>query len=468
MEYKRLRKFHREGRRKSHEASTSLTQMELQEARHTPPTHPSQPVATSQRLELMPREYPRILHRSIFTLPRFDLRKEHFHKQPDVVSPGPISDADHFLLAQSTDTSSVILAQNRLLSNHQQCGNSTSSKGGRNQIDTSRKSIASSSGSVANTLPNIRDIMPWIDYEYGITLPSHIEDPPIMHNETSLQATKSSIKKTNKDSNNIVERNIHHHAKYSPPMTSRSDRRKSGDFNGMAGFLSPGASLKGKDSRKSILMRSRNPMAKLFDGTASVDEEVDEYLDNTASHPRQASLHTLQMNPKRDRRKQRASSSDGAIRVHSPVPIRPFSPETPFPMARRGAIYTNENNDCHLMVPIAHSRHIEDPEHLASPHDDPFIERPPSRLCTSLPSSLNKLRLQPKTAATLGSGPALTLSSNTYGGDVEGRDAAQRLLHTMDSLDIKIPFKNPFGGSPAARKRTGRESSVNIAPDVVV
>jgi hypothetical protein len=111
MEYKRLRKFHREGRRKTHEASTSFTQMELQEARHTPPTHPPQPVATGQRLELMPKESPRVLHRSIFTVPRFDWREDHSHKQPDVVSPGTLSDAGHFILAQSTDTSSVILAQ---------------------------------------------------------------------------------------------------------------------------------------------------------------------------------------------------------------------------------------------------------------------------------------------------------------------------------------------------------------------
>jgi hypothetical protein len=123
-----------------------------------------------------------------------------------------------------------------------------------------------------------------------------------------------------------------------------SGRRKSGDSES---YLSPARAGSKRDvesSRKSIFVRTKNPMAKLFDGAAEMEEEE-----------------------RGSRGKKDTSTSSDGTRVLSPVPRRPFGQESAFAAGRRGVLYTSDGQ--------AEDKHED--------KDDPFIE--PS---TSFPQQL--------------------------------------------------------------------------------
>jgi hypothetical protein len=194
------------------------------------------------------------------------------------------------------------------------------------------------------------------------------------------------------------------HATDSPPMTPVGERRKSGNFKNMAGFLIPGA--KAKEQRKSIFVRSRNPMAKLFDGATSLDDDEPPLYE-----PSHLDLE-----------------GNDTERVHSPVPFRPFSPDDL--AGRRRGLYTSDNE---ALVPV-------------SLEEDAFR-----------PVWLESLISTPKTAAA---------KQTVAGGvDVEkdGVDAGMRLKMSMEGWDER-KGRNPW----VAREGKGRVRDVSeIAPDVV-
>jgi hypothetical protein len=172
-------------------------------------------------------------------------------------------------------------------------------------------------------------------------------------------------------------------------------------------------------------VRSRNPMAKLFDGTAS---EADE-----APHPR--------------------GSSEG---IRSPVPMRPFSPDSPFRAGRRDAIYTDSGEDFPAGLPIVHAVEITMVSH---PKDDPFVDT-----ASAMPMSLKKFISRPRAATPVGS-IDMTPSSPP---SPWMTNAAYRLRRSLDA-DVKIAFRNPFGGMGSPKKKgKARCCSREVAPDTVV
>jgi hypothetical protein len=302
-------------------------------------------------------------------------------------------------------------------------GDESSPQGSPTDRSPVTNSGASSEHTGASMQSKIGEVAPWIDVDAGLSQPPPSESPTILHRgSVSQPLSKSSMKKTG------VTRHTQRHKfrlpQESPPIALRRERRKSGDFKGMTGVLSPGSSHKSKESRKATFARSLNPIAKLLDGADSLDcdDDNNNYFRNARFDPTMSFSGPRQTTPPR----RRATSSDSAVRVHSPVPLRPFSP---LALGPRGGMYTSDDSGC-----------------AASPLDDPFVELPSPRFPLSLP----KVVSEPKVAMTMGCGEFEPGHAR-----VESDGAEQRLRKTMDSGDRKGTLKNPFGGSPAARKKGG-------------
>ena len=192
------------------------------------------------------------------------------------------------------------------------------------------ESVASSgnTGSPAQGGANIQEVAPWVDLDAGISLPSSEESAVPDGKAGTLSPRKESRRRR---------------------IGSRRDRHGSGDV----------ATTKGKEgARKSVFVRARNPMAKLFDGA---DSEYDGGGFANAMDESESSLR---------RREERSSE----VRVMSPVPVRWFrmpgsASASPVKGKRRGAIYTDvEGSGSGDVV-----------------GDDPFVDRMSSALVDFVP-----------------------------------------------------------------------------------
>jgi len=466
-EYKRLRKIYREGKHKLPGASPHPVKTEhVPVVRAAPPILPVQPPAANGAPKQTRQEPPGTSHRSMFRRPHFDMPELHPHEQPDVVSPRTVTNTDHFPLVPSKSGTLAIPARNEHRP-HQQPGNESSPSGSQNH--TSHNTTADSSERTGvSTESHIREVAPWIDFDADLTLPSPADTQPIIHEQVISQALNASASKKKK---NNAASSTHHSILYqdSPPISTRRERRKSGDFKGMTGYLSPGgSSSKTKDgSRKSIFVRSRNPMAKLFDGAGSTEDEGEDYFGNAMYEA------SPKGTPRSNKRRQHRSSSEPTTRVHSPIPVRPFSPDSPFRRGRRGAIYTDEDEGVMSTFPAIPTVELNSTASLALPKDDPFVEPPSTSVPTTVLMSLKKFISQPVPASPIGSDGATPLSPLSRPQNGEETGAAQHLRKAMgDGKDAqgKIMFKNPFSGmgSPMGRRKREQKQSSGVAPDFVV
>jgi hypothetical protein len=463
LEYKRLRKFQRDGKRRVTEATTQSVPIELQHIARDEPLVVSPHLSGSGETAAIPSpESSGLSRRSMFKCLRYDMPERDPDIQPDVISPGTIGDVHQFPLVLSNN-STILIPAHAERQQHLQVGAESTSTGSKNLLDAGIKSITSSAHVASNRGPDIREVAPWIDYEYALTVPTPTDNAPHSHDEVNPQTSKEigqGTKHSHPSSN--TEKNQHHDAKDSSSLPTIRNRTKSGNFKGLTGLLSPGSlAARRADTRKLTPTRSSNPMAKLFDGAASTDEGDDGGSADSPYESRTTSLETLYNTPNQDRRRQRASSSDSAIRVHSPKPIRLFSSESPYGMARRGAIYTDEDEVPHVALPIVPAESITSTKSLDSPDNDPFVETSSSAIPASLPVSLEKFMLQSEAALPVDSGTSSP--SHMFREDTEDSDAAERLREAVDGMDIKVAFKDPFCVSP----RANREHSVSVAPDIV-
>jgi hypothetical protein len=94
---------------------------------------------------------------------------------------------------------------------------------------------------------------------------------------------------------------------------------------------------KRKDNKKSAhdTLRSKNPLAKLFDGADSTGDDTNNY--SSTKDARHASFSAHPSLPIAERRV-RVSSSNESIRPLSPIPDRPFNPLSALLTSRRAAI----------------------------------------------------------------------------------------------------------------------------------
>ncbi|KAF2026253.1 hypothetical protein EK21DRAFT_74691 [Setomelanomma holmii] len=421
-EYKRLRKLQREGKRKIADAVTNPIDMEFSFTKAAPPIIPPQPSGATGGAIMV---------------------------RPGMVSPRTIPNTDHFPMMRGK-ANTLIVPSN---SNHRNLGDDFFPSGSPRKSSPDTNSRPNSTHTAASTQPNILEVAPWIDFDAGLTVPSLDAEFPIIRQKIIPRANDPKAK------DQPIARNASNFAPDSPPPSSRRDGRKSGDFKDFKGFtgrgyLSPSGSSKMRDGRKSIFVRSRNPMAKLFDGAASKDDEASQTITST-------------------KRSEDRASNDSAIVLHSPVPQRPFSPDMPLAMARRGALLTTTRIAPVTlpMLPRTSPHESGNGLYTLSPHD-PFVDSDINaesksdallkRFSVALPISLKMFMGPPRNLVALPKTGDMCRRLSVHGAVDAGK------LEQVEGGNGNVTFTNPFGPmEEGKRPRLRRESSENIAPDVV-
>lgn len=406
----------------------------------------------------------------MFRRPHFDLPEEHSHSSQDVVSPLTITDADHF---HSPSKSSTLAVPDRSKQGTYLPGSINSKSKSSPKRDSPTHPPSRNSGRTnASTQSNIREVAPWIDFDVDLSLPPPIQ-LPITQEQIISQSSAEGPSKQMTPVGSFIQM-FQQSSRDSPPLPSHRYRRKSGDLKGLAGLLRSGSPSKTQDTTKSALIRSRNPMAKLFDGAASIEDRF-QICDTTPLPSRASSFDIRRATPTRDRRVRRASSSDGTMRLHSPTPVRPFSPDMPLTMRRRGALCTNSDDDGGLTFP-RFSYTLPIAPLLLTPTaatEDPFDEAALMRSPSDLLVSLKKFMTRPLSTTPVSSTCGSPRTSKvTVDGSVElsAQEEPTRVRSASKDKDVQIVFNNPFRreSSPLIKTRAFRKrESSGVAPDEV-
>jgi hypothetical protein len=272
----------------------------------------------------------------------------HLMPNEDVVSPKTTSETELFPIVGKSSTLAVPAKPNR--------PNSKVDASPDEPLGSSPAlSNASSAHTATSTNPgiNIREVAPWIDYDAGLTIPSPSEDSPDRPMAQSLktrdtkQATKS-LKATTPNST--------FYGCGSPLGDDlRHARRKSGDFKGIAN-LNPSK----KDTRKSIFVKTRNPMAKLFDGAEDDDDDDDFSASNGQFSPE-------------------PQSNTSRLLFSTQPSHTVFGPKSRFPVAPRDGISPTKNPTRAKSSPFSMKNFISQPmtaTFLDSPISTPTLECP--------------------------------------------------------------------------------------------
>jgi hypothetical protein len=243
-EYKRLRKVNRDGKRKAPIVSSPGKAA-------APPIMPVAPPAATSKISLPPIDTPSVhTRKGMFKRLHFD-DETHVHLMPDeeVVSPRTISDPEPF---PKSSTLAVPTQPNRT-NTHDKVDVFPSEGPSREPSPAGSNTSTAHTATSTNPGLNIREVAPWIDFDADLTIPSSPTDDtssklerPVPQSTKTRDVFQSSPKVTTPQST------FHVHA-----------RRESGDFKAMANL---GPSGPRKDTRKSIFVKPKNPMAKLFDG----------------------------------------------------------------------------------------------------------------------------------------------------------------------------------------------------------
>jgi hypothetical protein len=244
-EYKRLRKVNREGKRKGPTASP------LSKAA-APPIIPTAPPAATSKVP--PLDTPSVhARKGMFKRLHFD-DEAHIHLMPDeeVVSPKTTSDPELFPKSSTL----AVPAQPNRTNTHDKVDASPSEGPARGSSPAGSNTSTAHTTASTNAGLNIREVAPWIDYDADLTIPSSpTDDTPSKLERPITQSTKT--RDVFQESKSSLKASSPQSILYAPT------RRPSSDFKAMAN-LGPSGSR--KDTRKSIFVKPKNPMAKLFDG----------------------------------------------------------------------------------------------------------------------------------------------------------------------------------------------------------
>lgn len=351
-EYKRLRKLHREGKyRAGLEIDPSITNP-LHQIKAAPPILPaSQPTA----LRIAHRGSPR--QTNIFKPPQFDLTEEWQRQEPNATEPESFNEAGTDYITPTSPGKGSTLA----VPGHATYRPSTFSRGS-----------SSSKPTQPGTRSNIREVAPWIDFDVELKVPDASQPQSAPAQDEALELKAAQTARTVLNQMTTKGKTV----KESPQLSAMSQKRQSGDFKA---FLSPSrAGSKhnhSESSHKSIVARTKNPMAKLFDGAGSTSTE-----DEECPH-RHQSTRSGRYKPVS------SSCSDPTTKILSPLPTRPFHPDPRFTMAPHGTVHTTTNGTYQDVTAS-----------LESLHDDQVA--PPTS-----PGFLLRLISQPTCAAALATAP---------------------------------------------------------------
>ncbi|KAG9191491.1 hypothetical protein G6011_10225 [Alternaria panax] len=283
-EYKRLRKSNRDAKRKETSAlpikpdflTPLKTAPQVMPTLHMPPKLP----------QIVEGAVLNTRHKGLFKHLQLDEEAcVHMLDREEVISPKSVPGTDPLTItaaAGKSKTLAVPAAPIRANTHHHGHGkpdiSSTDEQSGRASLDGSNTSSAHTSTS-AFPSNNIREVTPWIDYDVSLTLLFPTEEETIVHQRPIITQsivanesintidTKSSVKMEPLRNNSRPDRQGESPSPFSKGSDADDDRhgtQKDGDFKHGLGARS---TLE-KDSykRKSILIKGRYPMAKLFDG----------------------------------------------------------------------------------------------------------------------------------------------------------------------------------------------------------
>lgn len=467
LEYKRLRRVHRDEKRKGPivVAIKKDHQHTTKAATQFPPLQPIMPPSAAQNV--LRRGSPSPLLSLKFKRRQFGEHSHvHFSGQ-DTVSPMTVARAGQLGLA--TVESNEIAEHTEPHARRPHTGNE-SSRGNSNVHGSGAISNNSIAHIAASAQANIREVAPWIDFDAGLTLSSLDNPSSITRDDTTSPVPKPSTE-IKKASTKITQRRGAE--RLGSQRGRRRRRRKSDAMEDTTTSLSPPSWTK-KDTRKSIFQRSRNPMAKLFDG---VDDDANPSLSNTLLNRKPAALR-IDPTASEPLRREDMASPYGTLRVHSPIPIRPLGLESPlstFGMVRRDAICpTDDLESLFPGLPGVKSDSVDvvlfprdEEEHFADTQISPQLQN-------SLPGLLKSLVIRPVAAVYVPgatSTPTLACSEERQSvsvGVLPAAKALQKMMQEFQTVDIKVAFKDPFCDTPYIRQPLERESSsLGVAPDVV-
>ncbi|KAI4623296.1 hypothetical protein J4E83_004689 [Alternaria metachromatica] len=292
-EYKRLRKVNRDGKRKSH----STLPVGANKGDFSTPLKTAPPVTPHVVPKPLPTEAPpNEPRRGIFKHLHFD-EEAHVHvlDKEDVISPKSVPEADPLTTTATMSKSNTLLvpAKPNRTNTHSKADVSTTGGEPRRHASPAGSNASSAhTHASATTFPgiNIREVAPWIDYDADLSLPSPPEDSTIVHQRpiiTQSIATDSIKTSISRDTfGTPVEGDM------SSPVGGgngngngsidggRHGRRGDVEFgdslsphgHGHGHGLGLGVGKKDGGKRKSILVRNRNPVGRLFDGVVEDDE----------------------------------------------------------------------------------------------------------------------------------------------------------------------------------------------------
>ncbi|KAI4657440.1 uncharacterized protein J4E79_007514 [Alternaria viburni] len=306
-EYKRLRKVNRDGKRKSH----STLPVGGAKGDFSTPLKTAPPVTPHVVPKPLPTEAPpNEPRRGIFKHLHFD-EEAHVHvlDKEDVISPKSVPEADPLTSTATMSKSNTLLVPAKPSRTNTHSKADVSTTGGEPRRHASPAGSNASSAHThasATTFPgiNIREVAPWIDYDADLSLPSPPEDSTIVHQRpiiTQSIATDSIKTSISRDTfGTPVEGDtsspgggggVGGHGNGNGSIDGgRHGRRGDAEFGDS---LSPhghghgyglGVGKKDGGKRKSILVRNRNPVGRLFDGVVEDDgeEEEEEEVDEKA------------------------------------------------------------------------------------------------------------------------------------------------------------------------------------------
>lgn len=355
----------------------------------------------------------------------------------------------------------------------------------RGPVLRSPTSLASSDTSLqVPRIEELREIVPWIDYDAQLIMPSHelSQSPP----SQELSRKTSPIPRKASKAPKIISQFLE--GSPSPEVAVDRTKRRESKWPKLG---SEQGKVKSTKISLSVLppRRNRNPLARVLDGSgdATSDDPTDQdyfscKLQRSVSHGA-SSTKSATNRP----RLRRASSSDGTLRPLSPIPVNPLSPVNLSPLItdRRQEICLPFTTAHHLAMSLAKKRTGTSSKNTSvssqESSEDPFLSD--SNEISSVYS-----RPQLPSLKSFMAGPSRPISGSVTSGSFEVHVLAQGELGGVGSPSqtntpqssmfsenqsgeekIKqggVMFRNPFK-SRRSRDETGetRRSTEHVAPE---
>jgi hypothetical protein len=314
-------------------------------------------------------------------------------------------------------------------------------------------------GSITSTLQSrrsITEVAPWINYDLPhLTLPT-TDDLALSKRST----TRSHFAPDQADSPTIDPRKEsnknggHRYTVLLRPTSSIQD-------------LDPGIDLRRKESSKSTLMRSRNPVAKLFDGAEDESSTAVDYF--SQRRPRAAS--PISEHPfNAPGRGARASSTGDMPLPVAPIPVNHTGPGSLL-FERRDAVAFPYG--CAISPLFPSDLSLESLSRFQWPEDHPSQSVPTG--CTgSLLTSLNDHIASCSVATASNSSPEAVQTdihcrSSSYDiADMRTRDTRRLrdITSELGELGVEVAFRDPFKTLHLGEDKR-RTQSCNVSPRTI-